>query len=173
MRGDKGYDPVIIKVYFERYEEAKGCFLEVIGELAMQPDWAGEAAGKRERFMKPELHINKAARFITIANQMSPERDYEAIMWANLHVSTHLINAIFHVNELTGEDFDFEHTWHLYRFPDEERLRAGLDIDMQELLDTLTVFEALRTTYVRGPGPYGVEVFHRNFDDVDRVRAIA
>ena len=58
------------------------------------------------------------------------------------------------------------------RCDDPERIRNGLDDDMQTLLDTLTVFEALRTTYVRGPAPYGPELLERSYNDLERVRII-
>jgi hypothetical protein len=128
--------------------------------------------------MKPDLHLAKARRFIATKGRLDPVEDYEAIMWANMHICTHWINAIFHAGGLTSEKYDFEHTWHLDRCPDRERLLAGLKDkkqggEMQTLLDILTAFEGLRTTYVRGPGPYGADFLGRSEDDVARVRRIA
>ncbi len=46
--GDQGYDSSVAKACFSRYEEAKDCFMEVIGELSTQPGWAGEATDERK-----------------------------------------------------------------------------------------------------------------------------
>jgi hypothetical protein len=122
----------------------------------------------------PDAHLDKAQRFIATGKQLDPVEDYEAVMWCNMHICTNWINAVFHARGLTDETYDFEHTWHLDRCPDRTRLLAGLaDEEMQELLDRLTVFEALRTTYVRGPAPYGPQVLRRSSDDVAHIRAIA
>ena len=122
--------------------------------------------------MKAKHHLKKARRFMASAKRLHPVDDYEAVMWANMHICTHWINAVFHKNGLTAEDYDFEHTWHLERCDDPERIRAGLNREMQTLLDALTVFEALRTAYVRGPAPYGPEILERSYEDLDRVQLI-
>jgi len=123
--------------------------------------------------MKPELHLAKAKRFLGTVEHLDEEDDFEAIMWASMHICTHWINAIFHAKGLTAEDYDFEHTWRLGRCPDPDRLQAGLDGRMQELLDAMAVFEALRTAYVRGPGPFGPLVLGQARAHFERVRRAA
>jgi len=123
--------------------------------------------------MTPGLHLAKAARFAASAARLDAEEDYEAIMWAGMHMCTHWTNAIFHAKGLTGVEFDFEHTWYIDRCPDTGRVVAGLDDQLRGLMDALAVFEGLRTAYVRGPGPFGPEVLARSAQALDRVRAAA
>ena len=123
--------------------------------------------------MKPELHLTKAAHFAATAARLDPVEDYEAVMWAGMHMCTHWTNAIFHAKGLTGVEFDFEHSWYIDRCPDTDRVLAGLDDQLGGLLDALTVFEGLRTAYVRGPGPFGPEVLARSQEALDRVRTVA
>jgi hypothetical protein len=122
--------------------------------------------------MSPEIHLAKAARFERTVTRLDPTDDFEAIMWAYMHVSTHWANAVFHAKELTDIEFDFEHTFYIDRSPDRERILAGLDESISPLLDILAIFEGLRTTYVRGSAPFGPEVLKRSQDALQRARDI-
>jgi len=78
--------------------------------------------------MKAELHLKKARRFMATAKRLHLVDDFEAIMWANMHICTHWINAVFHENDLTAESYDFEHSWHLERCDDPERTNGAMMI---------------------------------------------
>ena len=123
--------------------------------------------------MTPELHLAKAAHFAATADRLHPEEDYEAIMWAGMHMCTHWTNAVFHARGLTTVEFDFEHSWYIDRCPDTDKVLAGIDDQLAGLLDALAVFEGLRTAYVRGPGPFGPEVLARSQKALNKVRGVA
>jgi hypothetical protein len=99
--------------------------------------------------MSPEIHLAKAAKFEATVTQLDPTDDFEVIMWAYMHISTHWANAVFHAKELTDIEFDFEHTFYIDRSPDRERILAGLDDSISPLLDILAIFEGCgRPTFV-------------------------
>lgn len=121
--------------------------------------------------MKAEAHILKAGRFEATIGRLDPEEDYEAIIWASMHVCTHWLNAVFHAKGITPEDIDFEHTFYLEKIPDQESLRASLDDELRGVLKALEVFEGLRTTHVRGPGPYGPAICEMSGEAFERIKA--
>lgn len=123
--------------------------------------------------MEIERHMEKAARFERTAGRLRCEEDYETIIWARMHACTHWLNAAFHAQKITPADLDFEHTWYLEKIPDQERLRAHLDNDLRDVLSALTVFEGLRATHVRGPGPYGSAITEMSEEAFDRIKTYA
>ena len=123
--------------------------------------------------MTPELHLTKARHFSKTVTCLDAKEDYEAIMWAGMHMCTHWTNAVFHAKGLTSVEFDFEHSWYIDRCPDTDKVLAGIDDQLAGLLDALAVFEGLRTAYVRGPGPFGQDVLARSQEALDRVREVA
>jgi hypothetical protein len=48
VRGGEGYNAGVAGECRKRFEEAKACFMAVIGAAAATPDWAGEAPGERK-----------------------------------------------------------------------------------------------------------------------------
>ena len=123
--------------------------------------------------MEIKKHMEKAARFERTAGRLRLEEDYEAIIWARMHACTHWLNAVFHAQKITPANIDFEHTWYLEKIPDQEQLRAHLDDDLRGVLSALTVFEGLRVTHVRGPGPFGADITEMSNEAFDRIKAYA
>jgi len=70
----------------------------------------------------PKLHLTKAEHLAATAARLDPVEDFEAIMWAGMHMCTHWTNAIFHTKGLTGVEFDFEHSWYIDRCPDTDQV---------------------------------------------------
>jgi len=121
--------------------------------------------------MKIDEHVAKAKRFEATIQKLNIEADYEVINWASMHFCTHLINGALHARGITAEDWDIRHTWYLLEdYPDQARLAAKLDEEFHQALRALHVFENLRQTHVRGPGPYGPEIVARAKIAYDRVK---
>lgn len=108
--------------------------------------------------MKIEEHMAKADRFVQSAKKLDAEQDFEAVMWARMHICSNWMNAALHAKGITPETDDVAHTWYLFDYADHDFLEANIDEETRRALSELTVFESLRTTHVRGPGTYGSEV---------------
>ncbi len=108
--------------------------------------------------MTIDEHMAKAERFNASLKCLDPVDDYEAVMWARMHICSNWINAALHAKAVTPEDDDVAHTWYLFDYRDKEFLEKNLDEETRDALSQLTVFESLRTTHVRGPGPYGPDI---------------
>lgn len=122
--------------------------------------------------MNAQEHIEKAGRFERSLKKLDASEDYEAIMWARMHICTNLVNAAFHTAGVTPVDFDFSHTFYLEKFPDHEHLKKTVTGDLREVLRKLTVFEHLRETCVRGPAPYGPELLSASDEAYFHIRDI-
>ncbi len=108
--------------------------------------------------MKIEEHMAKADRFAQSMQKLHPTDDFEAVMWARMHICSNWINAALHAKGIIPEEDDVAHTWYLFDYADHDFLEANIDEEARRALTELTVFESLRTTHVRGPGAYGSEV---------------
>lgn len=108
--------------------------------------------------MKIAEHIAKAKRFEATIQKLDLDSDYEVINWARMHACSHFLNGALHARSITPEEWDIRHTWYLEDYPDQAQLAAKLDDEFRQALWSLTVFEGLRQTHVRGQGPYGPEI---------------
>ena len=120
--------------------------------------------------MKVKEHIEKAGRFERSAKKLDAAEDFEAILWARMHICTNLLNAAFHAAGITPEEFDFSHTFYLEEFPDRAHLEKTVVGDFREALRKLAVFENLRETCVRGSAPYGPELLAASNEAYDYLR---
>lgn len=108
--------------------------------------------------MKIEEHMAKADRYAQSMKKLDPAQDFEAVMWARMHVCSNWMNAALHAKGIILEKDDVAHTWYLFEYGDHDFLEANIDEETRRALSELTVFESLRTTHVRGPATYGSEV---------------
>jgi hypothetical protein len=119
--------------------------------------------------MNSAQHVAKAKRFQATVAKLDARDDFEMINWARMHICTHLLNGALHAAGVTPEDFDISHTWYFEDYPDQAGLDAKLGTEFREALSALTVFESLRQTHVRGPGPYGPEITQWAEDAYQRI----
>ena len=108
--------------------------------------------------MKIEEHMAKAERFVESMKKLDSVADYEAIMWARMHICSNWINTALHAKGITPEADDVAHTWYLFDYKDNAFLEAHVDEETRDALTQLAIFESLRTTHVRGSGPYGSDI---------------
>ena len=105
-----------------------------------------------------EEHLAKAKRFIESAGKLDPVDDYEAILWARMHIGSNWLCAALHALGMTPPEDDVAHTWWLFDYGDKDKFEAHIDEAMVKAFKALGVFESTRQSHVRGPGPYGPEV---------------
>ncbi len=108
--------------------------------------------------MQIKEHLAKAERFIRSARKLDPQEDYEAILWARMHIGSNWLCAALHALKMTPPEDDVAHTWWLYEYGDRKRFEAYIDQAMVNAFKALGVFESTRQSHIRGPGPYGPEV---------------
>ena len=129
--------------------------------------------------MKTQEHTEKAERFERSARKI-PKESYEMLIWNRMHAGTNYLNAVLHKLGITPEGWDLIHTdFPLQKYdleelsegePDGSLIRFRTEGSMREAMDALDIIERLRSSHIRGPGPYGEMVTARALEAYEGLR---